>query len=129
MVAWVLSGVLPGYTWCYLECYLECYLVLPGRYLGCYFKSFFVAQNIRVPQTQTFEKENFHLEMLPGPAPVLVTWLPGPPSVLNVICIHPPPVLPSAHIPFAQTQINDALRRRTHAICRKRDDNLSERQL
>ena len=33
-----------------------------------------------LPQPQTFEKINFHLEMLPDPAPVLVTWLPGPPS-------------------------------------------------
>ena len=45
--------------------------------LGCFF---LWSQNTRVPQTQTFEKIIFYLEMLPGPAPVLVTWLPGPPS-------------------------------------------------
>ena len=33
MVDWVLPGVLPV-----PGCYLEFYMVLPGRYLGCYFK-------------------------------------------------------------------------------------------
>ena len=42
VVAWVLPGVLPGVTWRYLECYL----VLPGRYLGCYFGMFFCGPKI-----------------------------------------------------------------------------------
>ena len=85
MVAWVLPGVLPGVAWVLPGVligvtwrYPESYLVLPGRYLGCYFGMFCFlwSQNTRVPQTQTFEKMIFHLEMLPGLAPVLVTWLP-----------------------------------------------------
>ena len=83
-------------TWCYLECYLvlpgsylECYLVLPGvtwalpgRYLGFYFGVVFLCG----PKISAFlklkllEKINFHLEVLPGPTPVVVTCLPGPPS-------------------------------------------------
>ena len=78
MVAWVLPGVLPGVTWRYLECYLGVtWVVTWVVILGCFFSW---SQNTRVPQIQTFEKNIFHLEMLPGPAPVLVTWLPGPPS-------------------------------------------------
>ena len=60
----MLPGVSPGVTW---------------RYLA-FFNFFLWFQNDRVPQTQTFQKNHFHLEMLPGPTPVVVTCLPGPPS-------------------------------------------------
>ena len=76
MVAWVLPGVLPGVTWRYLECYL----VLPGRYLGCYFWMLFFC-GPKIPASLKLKLLK-NLETLPGPAPVLVTWLPGPPSEL-----------------------------------------------
>ena len=64
----MLPGVSPGVTW-----------ALPG--VTWLFFIFLWSQNNRVPQTQTFRTENnFHLEMLPGPTPVVVTCLPGPPS-------------------------------------------------
>ena len=64
----VLPGVLPGVTW-----------ALPGVTWVLFWSLFFLwSQNIRVPQTQTFgQKINFHLEMLPGPTPVVVTCLPA----------------------------------------------------
>ena len=62
--------------------------MLPGRYLDCYFgKVLFLAHDPKMPaflKLELLKKHNFHLEMLPGPAPVLVTWLPGPPTV-NVL--------------------------------------------
>ena len=59
------------------ECYLV-YLVFPGLLFR---SSDFVC--VCDPKMSAFLKlkllktNNFHLEMLPGPAPVLVTWLAG----------------------------------------------------
>ena len=79
----VLPGVLPGVTWSVTWCYL----VLPGRYLGVTWvfilESFFffvVPKYPRFSNSNFWKKINFHLEMLPGPTPVVVTCLPGPPS-------------------------------------------------
>ena len=76
----------PGVTWSVTWCYLECYLVLPGRCLalpGFLFWSrffFVVPKYPRSSNSNFWKKINFHLEMLPGPTPVVVTCLPGPPS-------------------------------------------------
>ena len=70
MAAWVLPDV---------TCrYLECYLVF--SYLGV---TWVVILGCKIPASlklKLLKRIFFHLEMLPGPAPVLVTWLPGPPS-------------------------------------------------
>ena len=63
----VLPGALPGVTW-------SATWALPGITLVYIWGG---VQNIRVPQTQTFEEKNdFHVEMLPGATPVVVTCLP-----------------------------------------------------
>ena len=86
----VLFGTTGVDTWCYLECYLVLpgvlpAVVLPGRYLGFYFGvgCFFVPKYPRFSNSNFWKKINFHLEMLPGPTPVVVTGLPGPPSALG----------------------------------------------
>ena len=81
--------VLPGVTWCYLECYLVLPGVSPGvtwalpGYLAFFYVFFLCPKITAFLKLKLFEKNNFHLKMLPGPTPVVVTCLPGPPSVVD----------------------------------------------
>jgi hypothetical protein len=70
--------VLPGVTWA-LHGVTGCYL---GFYFGVVF--FVVPKYPRCSNSKFWEKINFHLEMLPGPTPVVVACLLGPPSVMRV---------------------------------------------
>ena len=85
----VLPGVLPGVTWSVTWCYL----VLPRRCLALhgflFWSSFFfvVPKHPRFSNSNFWKKINFHLEMLPGPTPVVVTCLPGPPSASQVLTL------------------------------------------
>ena len=101
----VLPGVLSGVTWSVTWCYLECYLVLPGCCLalpGCssfWSSSFYGPKYPRSSNSDFWEKINFHLEMLPGPTPVVVTCLPGPPSAIIILIffgagLRPKPMMP-----------------------------------
>ena len=62
VVVWVLPGALPGVTWS-----------VTWYYLGCYFGDFFCGPKISAFLNLKLLKNIFYLEMLPGPAPVLVT--------------------------------------------------------
>ena len=70
----MLPGVLHGVT-----------LTLPRGYLGFYFgiTIFYGPKISAFLKLKLLGKINFHLEMLPGPTPVVVTCLPGPPSASN----------------------------------------------
>ena len=67
----VCPGVLPGVTW-----------ALPGVTCFCCM----VPKYPRSRISNFWEKINFHLEILPGPTLVVVTWLPGSPSCCSTIC-------------------------------------------
>ena len=57
--------------------------MLPGVTWGFILESFFFFMVPKYPRSLNsnfWKKINFHLEMLPGPTPVVVTCLPGPPS-------------------------------------------------
>ena len=75
----MLPGVLPGVTWSVTWCYLGV-AWLPG-----FFLFIFCGPKITAfLKLELFEKSNFHLKMLPGPTPVVVTCLPGPPSDMRM---------------------------------------------
>ena len=74
MVAWVL----PGVTWCYWS---VTWVVILGKFLFCELQ---IPAFLKPKLLKNIIFTMFHLEMLPGPAPVLVIWLPGPPSVHQV---------------------------------------------
>ena len=111
----MLPGVLPGVTWCYLECYLG----VAWRYLGFYFRVvFFYGPKISAfLKLKLLGKDQFHLEMLPGPTPVVVTCLPGPPSEQQARV----PIVQNGHFKGESIDIgHNIVRRNSHILCTRR---------
>ena len=80
----VLPGVLPGVTWSVTWSVTWCYLSVAWRYLGFILECCFCG-----PKISAFLKlKLFHLEMLPGPTPLVVTCLPGPPALWEQPQLH-----------------------------------------
>ena len=65
--------MLLGVAWSVISLITGCYLGVTWVVIFCCGRS----QNTRVSQTQTFERNHFHLEMSLGPAPglAIITWL------------------------------------------------------